>query len=67
MILINREYLYKSIVKNDKLYTVHRWTRKIFKQGLEKYLNLFDLELAALIKNIISKNKSIIGGATSSS
>ncbi|MBA7655629.1 hypothetical protein ES703_63535 [subsurface metagenome] len=67
MNLINREYLYKSIVKNDKLYTVHRWTRKIFKHGLETCLISLDLELTILIKNIISKNKSIIGGDTSSS
>ncbi len=67
MNLINREYLYKSIEKNDKLYMVHRWTRKIFKQGLEKCLKSLDLELTLLIKSIISKNKSIIGGDSSSS
>jgi len=67
MNLINREYLYRCLVKNDRLYTVHRWTRKIFKHGLEKCLNSLDFELTALIKNIISKNKFIIGGATSSS
>ena len=39
----------------------------IFKHGLEKCLNSLDFELTALIKNIISKNKYIIGGATSSS
>ena len=67
MNLINREYFYKSLVKNDKLYSVHRWTRKIFKQGLEKCLKSLDLELTALIKTSISKNKSIIVGDTSSS
>lgn len=67
MNLINIEYLYKSLVKNDKFYTVHRWTRKIFKHGLEKCLNSLDLELTVLIKTIISNNKSIIGGDTSSS
>ena len=67
MNLIDREYLYKSLVKNDKLYTVHRWTRKIFKHGLEKCLKRLDLELIALIKNITLKNKSILGGDTSSS
>jgi len=61
MNLIDREYLYKSIVKNDKLYTVHRWTRKIFKQGLEKCLEWHDEELVALVKSIISEDKSIIG------
>jgi len=61
MNLIDREYLFKSIVKNDKLYTVHRWTRKIFKQGLEKCLELHDEELRALAKSIISEEKSIIG------
>lgn len=67
MNLINREYLYKSLVKNDMLYTIHRWTRRIFMHGLEKCLNSLDLEVAALIKDIISKNKNIIGGITSSS
>ncbi len=61
MNLIDREYLFKSIVKNDKLYTVHRWTRKIFKQGLEKCLEWHDEELRALAKSIISEEKSIIG------
>lgn len=65
MNLINREYLYKSLVKNDKLYTVHRWTRKIFKQGLEKCLESHNEELAALAESIISKEKSIIGGISS--
>ncbi len=61
MNLIDREYLYKSIIKNEKLYTVHRWTRKIFKQGLEKCLESHDEELATLTKSIISEDKSIIG------
>ena len=65
MNLIDREYLYKSIVKNEKLYTVHRWTRKIFKQGLKKCLESHDEELATLAKSIISKEKSIIGGVSS--
>lgn len=65
MNLINREYLYKSLIKNNMLYTIHRWTRKIFMHGLEKCLSSLDLELAALIKEIISKKKSIIGGVTS--
>jgi hypothetical protein len=61
MNLIDREYLYKSIAKNDKLYMVHRWTRKIFKQGLEKCLKSYDEELGVLAKSIISEDKSIIG------
>lgn len=65
MTLIDREYLYKSIVKNDKLYTVHRWTRRIFKQGLGKCLESHDEELAALTESIISEEKSIIGGDSS--
>lgn len=65
MTLIDREYLYKSLVKYDKLYTVHRWTRKIFKQGLEKCLESHDEELAELAKSILSEEKSIIGGGSS--
>lgn len=61
MNLIDKEYLYKSLVKNDKLYTVHRWTRRIFKHGLEKCLKTHGEELAALAKNIISEDKSIKG------
>ena len=61
MNLIDREYLYQSLIKNDKLYTVHRWTRKIFKQGLEKCLEWHDEELIALAKTIISEEKGIIG------
>lgn len=65
MNLIDREYFYRSLVKNDKLYAVHRWTRKIFKQGLEKCLESFDDELAILAKNIILEEKSIIGCVSS--
>ena len=65
MNLIDREYLYKSIVKNDKLYNVHRWTRRIFKQGLEKCLESHDEEIAALTESIIFESKSIIGGDSS--
>lgn len=65
MNLIKREYLYESIVKNAKLYTVHRWTRRIFKQGLEKCLESHDEELAALAESIILESKGIIGGDSS--
>jgi hypothetical protein len=61
MTMIDKEYLYKSLVKNDKLYSVHRWTRRIFKHGLEKCLKAHGEELAALAKNIISEDKSIKG------
>jgi len=61
MNLIDMEYLYKSIIKNDKLYTVHRWTRKIFKHGIEKCLASYDEELAALAKGIMIEEKNIIG------
>jgi len=67
MNLIKREYFFTSLSKNNELYTTHRWTRRIFKQGLEKCLNSLNSEWISLIENIISKNKSIIGGATSSS
>ncbi|MHA1232706.1 MAG: hypothetical protein ACTSPQ_18905 [Candidatus Helarchaeota archaeon] len=65
MNLIDREYFYRSLVKNDKLYAVHRWTRKIFKQGLDKCLESLDNELAILAKNIILEEKSIIGCVSS--
>jgi len=67
MNLINREYLYKSLVKNDKLYTVHRWTRKIFKQGLEKCLTSLDSKWTSVIGFLMVKKKIIKGGKTSSS
>lgn len=65
MNLIDREYLYQSLVKNDKLYTVHRWTRKIFKHGLNECLESLDEELKALAHTIISEDKGIIGGDSS--
>ena len=67
MNLINREYLYKSLVKNDKLYTVHRWTRRIFKQGLEKCLASLDSKWTSVIGSLMVKKKIIKGGKTSSS
>lgn len=67
MNLINREYLYKSLVKNDRLYTVHRWTRKIFKQGLQKCLTSLDSKWTSLIGILLVKKKIIKGGKTSSS
>jgi len=67
MNLINREYLYKSLIKNDRLYTVHRWTRKIFKQGLQKCLTSLDSKWTTLIGILLIKKKIIKGGKTSSS
>jgi len=67
MNLINREYFYKSLIKNDRLYTVHRWTRRIFKQGLEKCLTSLNSKWTSLIWNLIIKKKIIKGGKTSSS
>ncbi|HEC39624.1 hypothetical protein LCGC14_2009800 [marine sediment metagenome] len=67
MKLINREYLYKSLVKNDKLYTVHRWTRKIFKQGLETCLNSLDSKWTSIMEVLMEEKKIIKGGKTSSS
>jgi hypothetical protein len=67
MNLINREYLYKSLVKNDRLYTVHRWTRRIFKQGLEKCLASLDSKWTCVIGILMVKKKIIKGGTTSSS
>jgi len=57
MNLINREYFYKSLAKNDMLYTVHRWTRRIFKHGLEKCLASLDSEWTRLMENIIPKKR----------
>ena len=65
MNLINREYLYKSLVKNDRLYTVHRWTRMIFKQGLEKSLASLDYKWTSVIGFLMVKKKIIKGGKTS--
>jgi hypothetical protein len=67
MNLINREYLYKSLVKNDRLYTVHRWTRRIFKQGLEKCLTSLNSKWTSVIGSLMVKKKIIKGGKTSSS
>lgn len=67
MKLINREYLYKSLVKNDKLYMVHRWTRRIFKQGLETCLNSLDSKWSSIIEVLMEEKKIIKGGKTSSS
>ena len=65
MSLIDMEFLYKSIFKNEKLYTVHRWTRKIFKHGIKKCLRSHDEELATLARLILLESKSIIGGVSS--
>jgi len=67
MNLINREYLYKSLAKNNMLYTIHRWTRRIFKHGLEKCLSSLDSKWISLMENLILKKKIIKGGKTSSS
>jgi len=42
MSLIDRELFYKNLLKNDELYTVHRWTRRIFKKGLDTCLSLLE-------------------------
>ncbi len=67
MNLIDTEYLYKSLVKNDKRYTVHRWTRKIFKHGLDTCLISLDSKWTSLMEIFKVKKKIIKGGKTSSS
>jgi hypothetical protein len=67
MKMINREYLYKCLAKNDKLYTVHRWTRRIFKQGLETCLNSLDCQWMNVMEMLMGEKKIIKGGKTSSS
>jgi len=57
MKMINREYLYKSLAKNDKLYTVHRWTRRIFKHGLEPCLSSLDCQWTSVMEAIIGEKK----------
>lgn len=64
--LIDREYLYKSLINNDKLYTVHRWTRKIFKHGLETCLTSLNSKWAGIMELLMEEEKKIIiGGITS--
>lgn len=67
MKLINREYLYKSLANNDRLYTVHRWTRMIFKQGLEKCLTSLNSKWTSIMEVLMEEKKIIKGGKTSSS
>lgn len=67
MDMIKREYLYKSLAKNDKLYTVHRWTRRIFKQGLETCLNSLDSQWMSVMEALMGEKKIIKEGKTSSS
>ena len=42
MALIDRDCFYKNLACNDALYTVHRWTRRIFKHGLAACLSSLD-------------------------
>ena len=65
MHMINREYLYKSLAKNDKLYMIHRWTRKIFKQGLETCLTSLDSQWTTIMEVIMLEKKINKGGQTS--
>ena len=65
MNLVNREYLYKCIAKNDALYVIHRWTRKIFKQGLKKCLCTLNIAWKSRIKAILVNKKIIIGSGAS--
>lgn len=67
MAMINRDHLYKSLVKNDRLYTVHRWTRRIFKQGLETCLNSLDGQWTSIMEELMGEKKIIKEATTSSS
>ena len=69
MNLIDREYLYKSLANNDKLYTIHRWTRRIFKHGLEKCLTVLNSKWTSIMEMLIEEEKKIIikGSNTSKS
>lgn len=65
MALIDKTAFYTILAKNDESYTVHRWTKKIFKQGLNTCLNALNFNWKKLIKSIFNENKFIIGGETS--
>ena len=65
MTLIDKTAFYEILAKNDESYTVHRWTRKIFKQGLKKCLNALNFTWKTLIKRVFHENEFIIGGETS--
>ncbi len=67
MRLINRDALYKTLDKNERRYTVHRWTRRLFKRGVEKCLASLDSKWRCLMERFVFKTKLIKGGETSSS
>lgn len=65
MSLIDRSSFYKILAKNDASYTVHRWTKKIFKEGLKKCLKSLNSAWKKLIKKDSYETKLIIGWITS--
>ncbi len=67
MAMINQKYLYRCLAKNDRLYTIHRWTRRIFKQGLEPCLSLLDYLWTSMMNVLMGEKKIIKGDKTSSS
>lgn len=67
MNLIKREVLCKRLVQNDELYTVHRWTRRIFKRGLGPCLASLDSKWSDLMEELIPEKKLNKGGQTSPS
>jgi len=64
--LINKEQLYKKLAQIEKRYTVHRWIRKLNKEGLAACLKKLSSEWFHSLEKILKK-KVIIGGETSSS
>jgi hypothetical protein len=48
MSMIDRDCFYKNLLRNDALYTVHRWTRRIFKHGLDACLSSLDSKWTSL-------------------
>ena len=53
MALIDREWFYSCLMKNDEFYTVHRWTCRIFKHGLDSCLDSLQDGWLVEIHNIL--------------
>lgn len=51
MNLVDKELLAQVLAKNDQAYATHRWTRKIFRLGLDACLETLDQSWASVIEH----------------
>lgn len=65
MNLVDLELFYRILVKNEKNFTIYRWTRRISKKGFDKCLNDIKIQFSDTMNKFSNRRKTIKGGDSS--